>query len=163
MIPATMSPGAREAARGIPVRAVCRALSDRHGVVTVHSVHGSTAFVTIDRYPMLPDADEVYARDLIPDLSHPPTRAAYDRDLALALGAPIEAVDEGVMVGWGSSGGLLVVAGLPDARHHAGQDDPSVVYPWAIEVGVEWRLVRTPENLLLARALAWPADKRVPG
>lgn len=99
-------------------------------------------------------------RNVIPDLADPYARAGFDCDLALALGCPADLADE-AFVTWGGSGGLLIAAGVPKIVHLPDADDPALDYPWGVEVGEEWALVRTPENLLRARALAWPLDKRV--
>jgi hypothetical protein len=80
-----------------------------------------------------------------PYLSDPDTCAAYVRRLALALGAPAEAVEEGVRF----------------FRVHE--------TCWEIRAGADWGLTFTeddfddpfPTTRLLALARAWPADKRV--
>lgn len=78
------------------------------------------------------------------DLSDPDTRAAFDRRLALKLGATQEQVNEGVM--FVDDGRWFVVAGWP-VRVGA-----SVRYPF-IRALTEIVDVRDP---LMARALAWP-------
>lgn len=85
----------------------------------------------------------------IPDLADPDTRAAYDRRLALALGCPEEHANVGVRF-----------------RHEGNFGG----HAWTIDAGArphrydsEWeRTARiATADPLLARALAWPKDKRV--
>ena len=80
----------REAARGVPVWAGAHAVDPTTGLVGVVAAIDAFASEARLHSTWLP------AERLIVDLSDPDTRAAYDRRLALALGAPIEAVDEGV-------------------------------------------------------------------
>jgi hypothetical protein len=78
------------------------------------------------------------------DLSNPDTRAAYDRRLALALGAPDYLVERGVGVSVSDDEHVIVRAGF--------YDNPNSDWHHVAHVGTT--------DPLLARALAWPADKR---
>lgn len=118
----------REAARGIPVW---------EGALCVFDCGASFG----GKYRAEVDAEPQY----IPDLSDPDTRAAYDRRLALALGAPEGAVNEGVRF-YRNGSEWTIDAGF---FRGYGQD-------------ADWsRDLRLPTgDFLRARALAWPADKR---
>jgi hypothetical protein len=74
-----------------------------------------------------------------PDLADPDTRAAFDRRLALRLGAPPEAVDEGV---------LFYRVGR-QFRIAAGSADENGLHVWCHGVP------GSANDSLLARALAW--------
>lgn len=94
----------------------------------------------------------------VPDLSDPDTRVAYDRRLALALGAPVEAVEEGVSI-YRDEDSWSLRAGAP--RNYPSDAD---VEPWYYTLGIRDDHVnagRPTADPLLVRALAWPADKRV--
>lgn len=130
--------GWQEAARGIPVWAGARSCSlggfDAGIVVRVDGERVVFADGTRPR------------AGLIVDLSDPDTRAAYDRRLAIAWGAPeahdtlrVSIVREGPLM---SSIDILV-------------DHPRGRFVKTIHVDTILPL--------LARALAWPADKRVTG
>lgn len=83
------------------------------------------------------------------DLEHAPTRRNFDAELALALGAPPEAVDEGVVFfSEGESWGWSIGAGA----------DPEGDFRWTESFMPATKGATDP---LLARALAWPAGKRV--
>jgi hypothetical protein len=133
----------REAARGIPVWRGCCAIHSHMGSMANEVVLGASAEHILAAGMM----DRVRKPiDCIPDLSDPDTRAAYDRRLALVLGAPGEAVARGVIVA-DYDGVWAVMAGLPSA-----------------ETGGKWmwaRALALTDDPLLARALAWPVDKRV--
>lgn len=89
----------------------------------------------------------------IPDLSDPDTRAAYDRRLALALGAPVEAVGEGVRFYLDGGAGWQMDAGF--------KGDDVTTHAWHFDLRALGNEVLTnTDDPLLARALAWPADKR---
>lgn len=89
-----------------------------------------------------------HERDCVLDIAHYDTRAAYDRRLALALGAPERAVALGVVVYPSSVGASLIGAGQVVAP------DGYLRFEWFKELPA-----CSDANLL--RALAWPADKRV--
>jgi hypothetical protein len=148
----------REAARGIPVWIGASVVNDLGGEAIVTFPPGSES-----------DATEVwvaYAYDdgsgggdfiigaakgeVTLNLEHPDTRTAYDRRLALALGADPMDVEEGVMV-WYDFPYLRVFAG--------------VAWYWGAPPAFSWRedvdLGTVGHDGLTARALAWPADKRV--
>ncbi len=145
-----MSDDWREAARGIPVWEGARVLVARSGRVTFL---GRVEFIDGDRIVCREPAGQVLLSasedPVVPDLADPDVRAAYDRRLALALGAPPEAVDEGVVFfssgdGWGWS----IAAGA----------DPEGDFLWTRSFMPE---TNGACDRLHARALAWPADKRV--
>lgn len=90
----------------------------------------------------------------VPDLEDPDTLAAFDRRLALRLGAPEEAVREGVMVEvfvrktWH----LHMVAGVPCSWAEEGVSWPQEGVSWPWEAMVD---VGDVSNTLLARVRAW--------
>jgi hypothetical protein len=90
-------------------------------------------------------------QEAIPDLTDPDSRAAYDRRLALELGATQEQVAEGVAFGCNAGGEWWIACGFlaPIAEARS---------TWHRRLDI--RAEDTPEGRLLARALAWPADRR---
>lgn len=100
------------------------------------------------------------AGTLVPDLEDPDTRVAYIRRLAVALGCPLPLAAGGVIVDWsGSSRGIVLCAGIPRTEW-PDDADPFLAYPWEADVLRDNALMRTPENLTLALALAWPVEAR---
>lgn len=75
-----------------------------------------------------------------PDLSDPDTRSAYDRRLAIALGCPESIANRGVIVHTMDGGPWMI---------HAG-------FGWTRPLGISGDV-----DGILARALAWPTDKRI--
>ena len=142
-----MTPDWREAAKGIPVWVGCRAFSGRHDFVSLFVVEVGPSSTAGLVNPAVPagwpggGGSGALTSSWFPDLSDPDTRAAYDRRLALALDVPIAEVDIGVTF----------------SKHPT---DPG----WWMANGGGWtRRFRDIDttDMLLARALAWPADKRV--
>lgn len=139
-------PALREAARGIPVWEGAAGLLDGSPVrvVEILALPNARTSATV-RYRYTGGGPRCFADSITLDLSDPDTRVAYERRLALALGAPEHLVERGV----GASlfeGALIVQAGFYDSR----------LSNWAEVIEVNTI------DPLLARALAWPADKRVP-
>lgn len=141
--------GWREAARGIPVWPGCREMD---GGIVVGFTDDGNIIRKVDGGLL----GACHPATSGPDLSDPDTRAAYDRRLSLELGAPGEAVADGVVVhvsdmGFDDAlfGHILVI--------RAGRGDTGVRATWETTVQVDTK------EPLLARALAWPAGKRVRG
>lgn len=140
----------REAARGIPVEEEGRIYVWWHGgwvVDVVRHLEAAAGFFTGYR------GGVAYGLHLaIPRLDHPGERAAYDRRLALALGAPVEAVSEGTR--------FYVDDTVPDSVGWALEAGGKIVKWWPRKRDFLLDSLET-DDPLLARALAWPADKRV--
>lgn len=138
----------REAARGVPVEEEARVYvwwMDGWVRDVVRKIDAERGFFTGYR------GGVAYGLHLaIPRLDHPSECAAYDRRLALALGAPERAVALGVVVYPSSVGVSLIGAGQVVAP------DGYLRFEWFKELPA-----CSDANLL--RALAWPADKRVAG
>ena len=144
----------REAARGIPVWEGAAAWFEgkRWRVTRLWpSVDGGEDRASLECLDGSGDGEIPPISDVVPDLADPDTRAAYDRRLALALGCPEAYADAGVRF---YSMGYVTV------------------HRWTIDAGVrphrydsEWEQTvhADTDDPLLARALAWPADKRVTG
>jgi len=95
----------REAARGIPVWEGAAAWFEgkRWRVTRLWpSVDGGEDRVSLDALDGSGDGEIPPVQTVVPDLTDPDTRAAYDRRLALALGAPTSAVEEGAHFGYDS-------------------------------------------------------------
>ena len=141
----------REAARGIPVwegAQVCRI--GLRGVGTVQTILPGGGGLAL-----WGDGATLDPREFFPNLADPDTRAACDRRLALALGCPEAYADVGVrfrrLSSLSPSAGWIVEAGHDE---HDFYDGPA----WTSEPRT---VAADAEDPLLARALAWPADKRV--
>lgn len=148
----------REAARGIPAEEGDRVLWARdltpHGIVTRALPSGAWA---VERYEEPGHVDACHPLAVVVDLSHPPTRAKFDRRLALALGAPEGAVERGVAFVPMSprASRWLLVAGLSFAVYDDNGRREALDWDWERPLGLGT------DDPLLARALAWPADRRV--
>lgn len=157
----------REAARGIPVEEEARVYvwwMDGWVRDVVRKIDAERGFFTGYR------GGVAYGLHLaIPRLDHPSERAAYDRRLALALGLDPK---NGVLfepVGISASVSVWrVTVGMkvdPEWARRQG-DRPYWGAPPMVPDCVELRFPAYPPHArvtdpLLARALAWPADKRV--
>lgn len=137
-MPERMNAAQRAAAMGIPVWPGCTDIDGDH----VASVHGDRVYLWTDENE---PASSVPARMCAPDLADPDTRAAYDRRLAIVLGCPDDGrldrmfrIEVGSALGSAPIGHLLLTSDGWRVTVPVGTTDP-----------------------ILARALAWPADKRV--
>jgi len=141
----------QEAARGIPVWEGCLATDvDGHRWRILET--GGRFYVARIRHPRCGNVCEGRPIDLTPDLTDPDTRAAYDRRLALALGAP-ESIEA---CGVNLYGAARVVPGVAPFIEVFGRVGGEDGYRWCELVdGIDTT------DPLLALALAWPADKRV--
>ena len=148
----------REAARGIPVWEGAAAWFEgkRWRVTRLWpSMDGHEDRASLECLDGSGDGEIPPIRHAVPDLADPDTRAAYDRRLALALGCPEAYADVGVrfrrLSSLSPSAGWIVEAGHDE---HDFYDGPA----WTSEPRT---VAADAEDPLLARALAWPADKRV--
>jgi hypothetical protein len=133
----------REAAQGIPVTEGDRTCTaDGFGGEIVIRVDGDNVLLSCGKGTPTWERQGEHLRDL----SDPRTQRAYLGDLALALGAPAEAVEEGVVFICRGRGQWTLAAGcaLPEW-------DPR----WMHQID------RGSDDRLTALAEAWPADKRV--
>ena len=147
----------KEAAKGIPVREngrVCRVGS--RGVFTVRMIlpSGFALFLWQDGV-RLDESGSILASEFFPNLADPYECAAYDRRLALALGAPDD-IEGCYVVAYGPGTVAKGVEPFVLVMGRAGFDEGEEGWAWSSMVdGV------STDDRLLARALAWPADKRV--
>ena len=138
----------QEAARGIPVWPSAYFYSvgyERKQMCTEISV-----------YTNPPIASGVYGyshQEVIVALDHPDTRAAYDRRLAVALGAPADVVDDGVVIEFLYGEYAMVLFAGPSELGQSEQE-----FAWTSRVELD-RF----DDPILARALAWPTEQRIPG
>lgn len=128
------------AAKGIPLVAGARLVSVETGTILGYALEADP------QHPLwIGRSDGALGDAAVLDLSHPRTQRGYLGDLAIALGAPSKAVEQGAMF----------------YRIH-----PSC---WGLQAGRNWARTFTrdeftgafPRNRVLALALAWPEHKRV--
>jgi hypothetical protein len=134
----------KDAARGIGPWPGSHAISGGHAGIVVDVRDGACLLATdSDR-----DGVPVWETGCLLDLEDADTRAMFDRRLALRLGAPAEAVEQGVMV---------VCVRQPNAPEHAGGCYQVIAGVW----DRRWARSFTdddftiPADPLLFRALAW--------
>ncbi len=139
----------QDAARGIPVW-VGAAVRERDNTASgvVIRIRGDRLDVFVNNDHMEMGDDAWYASDCSLDLSDPDTRAAFDRRLAIALGAPENVVNEGVRFFY-TEGAWCLACG--PRNYPSGESNDPFFYRLSSEHQTD---------PLLARALAWPANKR---